>query len=202
MGNELRTAKTRASRNEFIEAQGRNIVLIKLNRTAGPGLLAVVTGVWVLSIYSPLVYSFLFPSQSIQHIIEVLEGRKFGEGGYSSLQTFIGAAGHLQHPIRVLAFYGESLEYESSKWTTIKKTKFTYIAWFEKRRGPMILLVTISQGDDPTSFDFRIAEGDGLAATRILLVPLVAFAFSILWLWKTWPPRHAPNSVESAPTTV
>ena len=89
------------------------------------------------------------------------------------------SAGRLRHPIRVAAFYGISFEYQSGQWTAFNKVEFTYIGWFEKRHGSVILLVAASRDE------FWINEGTAIGLVRILVLPLVVFALSIIWFWKT-----------------
>lgn len=156
-------------------------MLWRLRDRAVPILFLVLSSLWTAGIYCPLFYSLAFPSHEIQRLVEALKGHEPARQELSSLvQNVVDSSGRLRRAIRVSAYYGATAEYKANQSHTSTKTESAYIAWFEKRPKPTILIVSVSEIDS-SGLQFNIQEGDAMALARTLLFPLFALAFSVYW---------------------
>lgn len=156
-------------------------MFLKLSSRAAPILVLVLSAIWTAGVYFPFFYSIVFPNQKIQHLVGALEGRGASHQEISSLvQGIVNSSGHLKHAIRVAAYYEASAEYKSGQSYTSTQTEFAYVAWFEKQAKPIVLVISVTE-TDKTTFRFDIRESSAQALIRILLLPLIALAFSTYW---------------------
>ena len=128
----------------------------------------------------PLCYSLLFPNPEIRHIVRAFEGREDLEGLLAPLASVTNSVGRLKRAIQVTAYWGVSAEHKGGESHTTKTAEVSYLAWFEKRSKPTILVVTRTQVDNSRA-RFDTDEGSLLRTLRIYLVPAVALAFSVYW---------------------
>jgi hypothetical protein len=153
----------------------------RLSYRAAPILFLVLSTLWTVGTYSPFFYSLAFPNQEIQRLVGALESRESPRPELSVLaQNVFTSSGKLKRAIRVAAYYGASAEYKVKQSHTSKQTEFAYLAWFERRSNPTILVVNLTEIDG-TILKFSIREGDPIALARILLLPVIALAFSLYW---------------------
>lgn len=121
-------------------------------------------------------------------LVRALEGRETARKELSSLvQGIVNSTGFLKRAIRVSAYYGVSAEYKARQSHSSKEIEAAYLAWFEKRSKPTILVVHLSEIDGVT-LQFNIYESSPIVHARMLLLPLLALAFSLYWFRKrhTW----------------
>ena len=155
---------------------------LKLSAKAAPVLFLIRASVWTAGVYFPYFYSLGFPNREIQRLVAALQGQQLARPELSSVvQGIMNSTGHLKRAIRIAAFY--SAEYKVRQPHSLKQTQFSYLAWFEKRPRPTILVVNLKelQGD---TLEFKIFETSPTAIVRVGLLPLFAMAFSFRWYRK------------------
>lgn len=170
-------------------------MLLKLSHRTLPILLLIFSGLWAVGIYLPLLYSLLFPNHDIQHLVGALERR---EPARQELRLLVKEStdsfGQLKRAIRVAAYYGASADYNVRQSHTTKNIEYSYVAWFENRSKPAILIVSLSNIDRST-LRFNVDEGSRMQMGRALLLPLFALAFSIFWFRRN---RASTGNVSTA----
>jgi hypothetical protein len=178
----------------FQAAIAGDSMLVKLRGRAFSWVLFVVTIVWAAAINGPVLYSLLVPNQDIQQIIRALEGRETLSGAMASLsQEVTGSAGLVRRAMLVGAYWHVSGDYNIKESHTTRTTQLSYLAWFEKRKEPALLIVTRTDVDG-SRLRYDIGEGDPFGALRDDLLPVLALAFSAFWLlWTRSRSRKIPT---------
>ena len=160
-------------------------MFLKLGSRAFPVLLIVFSGLWMAATIFPLVYSLLFPTPDIQHIVGALKGRETLREELAPLvRGTIDTSGHLRRAIQVGAYWHASAEYKFKESHTTKELELSYLAWFEKRSKPTILIITRTELDS-SLVRFDIDEGRPIGTVRAYLLPLVVLAFSVYWFHRS-----------------
>jgi len=132
----------------------------------------------------PLFYSMFFPNQDIQQIQRALEGRATLPEPLAPLaQHVTTAVGPLHRAIQVGAYWHTSADYNIKQTHTIKETQLSYLAWFQKRSRPTILVFTRTETDG-SQLSFDIDEGSVSATVRAYLLPAIVLAVSVYWFRK------------------
>lgn len=122
----------------------------------------------------------LFPNADIRHIVEALKGRETLQGDAARLVEQVSPVGRLKHAIPVGAYWGGSAEFKIGESHTTKLIEIYYLAWFEKRSEPTILIMRRIE-EDHSSLSFYIREGTLFGASRMYLIPAFLLALSIYW---------------------
>lgn len=175
-------------------------MLAKLRSRAVSWVVFVLSVVWAAAINFPLFYSLLFPSQDIQQIIRALEGRETLGGDLAPLsQEVNGSAGQMRRAIQVGAYWHVSGDYNIKESHTTRTTQLSYLAWFEKRKEPTILIVTRTEVDG-SRLHYDIDEGDPLSTLRAHLLPVLALAFSACWLF--WPRSRSRKNTSPSKVSI
>jgi hypothetical protein len=156
-------------------------MFLKLNERAAPAICLALSGLWMLATILPLCYSLLFPNEDIRHVVRAFEGRERLEGGLASLASVTDAVGQLKRAISVAAYW--AAEYKGGASHATKTRKAFYLAWFEKRSRPTLLIITRTETDG-SDVRLDVTEGSPLALLRDYLVPALALAFSAFWFVK------------------
>jgi hypothetical protein len=144
-------------------------------------VLLVLSSLWTVATLSPLFYSLLFPNQDIQHIVRALEGRETLREELTPLvRGTIDTSGHLKRAIQVGAYFYASAEQKLRESHTTKEVEIAYLAWFEKRSKPTILVITRTEIDG-SLLRFHTYEGRPIGTIRAYLLPVLVLAFSVYW---------------------
>jgi hypothetical protein len=123
----------------------------------------------------------LVPDQDIRRIVRALEGRETLPEALAPLaEQIVNTAGHLKRAIQVSVYWHVEADYNIKKSHKTKETQISYLAWFEKRAKPTILIVTRTEVDG-SELHFDIDEGEPIGTLRFYLLPLLLLAFSIYW---------------------
>ena len=155
-----------------------------LSSRAASIVLLVLSAAWALATFGPLFYSLFFPTKDIQDIIQALEGRKtLSEELVPLVQQLTATNGKLKHAILVNAYWHLSGDYNVKTSQSEKITQLSYLAWFQKRSKPTILIVTRTVTND-SDLNFAVAEGDPLATLRDYFPPILLLALSVFWCWR------------------
>jgi hypothetical protein len=156
-------------------------MFLRLSSRAAPILLLVLSTLWMAWTVFPLFYSLLFPNADIQHIVRALEDREALRGDLAPLtEQVTSSVGRLKRAVQIAAYWGTSAEYKVGQSHTAKTTELSYLAWFEKRSKPTILVVTRTEVDG-SRIRFDINEGGPFGMLRFYLVPAVVLGLSIWW---------------------
>ena len=156
-------------------------MFVKVSRRALPTLTLVLSSVWATAVFSPLFYSLLFPTQDIQNIVRALEGREtLPETWKPLIQVTVNRSGQLRRAIQVSASYSASSEYTFGESHTTRQTALSYLAWFEKRPKPTILVIERTEIDG-SQLRFNLNEGRPVVTFLIYFFTVVAFACSAYW---------------------
>jgi hypothetical protein len=157
-------------------------MFIKLTGRAVPIVLLVLSSLWMAATVFPLFYSLLFPNADIRHIVRALEGRETLSGDMAPLvQQVTGSAGPLKRAVQVAAYFSEEYRVRAPRRT--KTTEISYLAWFEKRPKPTILVVTRTEVEG-SWVRVQTDEASLFGALRVYLLPASFIALSVYWLRK------------------
>lgn len=169
----------------------------RLSSRASSIVLLVLSSLCTAWAFSPFVYSLVFPSQDIQHIVGALEGRETIREELAPLvQQNIDACGHLTRAIQVHTYWHASAEQTFKESHATKEIEVSYLAWFEKRSKPTILIITRTEFDS-SLLRFDINEGRPIGVVRAYLLPVLALAFSVYWFRrKGLLPREEPTPAQ------
>jgi hypothetical protein len=177
-------------------------MFLRLSYRAAPVVFLVLSSLWAAGTYFPFFYSLAFPNQEIQHLVGALEGREAARQELTSLvQGIVDSSGHLRRAIRVGAYYGASAEYKLEESHTVKETRFAYLAWFEKRSKPTILIVNLSE-IDASVLRFNIRETHLIPLARNLLLPILSLAFSLYWYRRRYTFLHKEQTTFPGASTA
>ena len=155
-------------------------VFIRLKGRAVPLVLLVISSLWLAAVVFPLFYSLLRPNADIRHIVLAFEGKEALRADLAPLAEATNSVGRLKRAIQVAAYFGASAEYKHGESHTTKTTQLSYLAWFEKRSKPTILVVSRTETDG-SRLHFDISEDNPLDTLRFYLVPAALLAGSFYW---------------------
>jgi hypothetical protein len=148
------------------------------------GLLAL-SSLWVAAGFLPLVYSMLFPPRDIQQIVRALEGKGNAPPGPATtvVEEMLGLAGPLRRALQVGYHVEVSATFRLNNSHTTRTTQLSYIAWFQKIPGPMLLLVERTETDGVLE-SYQINQGAPMSLIGSYASPLLVFAFSLVLFLK------------------
>jgi len=156
-------------------------MFLMLRSRALPIVLLVFSSLWMAATVLPLFYSLLFPNHDIQRIVRALEGRETLPESWAPLaEQIVNQAGHLRRAIQVSVYWQVEANYNIKKSHKTRKTQISYLAWFERRTKPALLIITRREVDGSELY-FDIDEGEPLSLIRFYLLPLLVLAFSVYW---------------------
>ena len=157
---------------------GRVVMRIRFRTFAV--ILLVLSSLWMLGAYVPLVYGLFSGPQDLQAIIHALETRGIAPPlAAAAVQETIVAAGPLQRAIQIGYFRGASITVKLNERHTENRVQTTYIAWFQRLQKPVLLILERKKTDN-TPETYEIAEGDPIGMVRALALPCIAFVLSII----------------------
>jgi hypothetical protein len=145
-----------------------------------PLVLLVVSGVWMAVTIVPVFYSGLLPKADFERIVRGLEDKEAMPGDLAALARATDSAGRLKRAILVGAYWGASAERAAGESHTTKTTELSYLAWFENRPKPTILILGRTEIDG-SLLRYTLNEGSPLSTLRVYLVPSIASVFSMCW---------------------
>jgi hypothetical protein len=175
----------------------------KLRSQAFAWVLFVISIVWAAAIDGPVIYSFLFPSHDIQQIIRAFEGRETLNADLAPLsQAVTGSAGLMRRAVLVGAYWHVSADYNINESHMTRTTQLAYLAWFEKRSAPTILILTRTDVDG-SQLHYNVNEGEVFSALRGDLLPVLVLTLSFSWLlWTRSRARKTPSVSQTQESDV
>lgn len=175
-------------------------MFLRLSSRAAPAALLTLSGLWMAAAISLLLYSVLFPNADIRHIVESLKGRETLRGDAVPLVDQVSSVvGRLKRAMPVGAYWGGSAEFKIGESHTTKIIEIYYLAWFERRSGPTILIIRRIE-EDRSSLSFYIREGTLFGASRMYLLPAFLMALSIYWFKLKRSPKVPVGAAGGDPT--
>lgn len=158
-------------------------------------VLLVLSSLWMVAVYGPLLYGLFFGPQDLQAILHALENRGVAPPAAAAIvRQAITAAGPLQRAIPVGYFRGGSFTTKLGQTHSESRVQTTYIAWFQRLPKPILLILERKHSDNRPE-TYQIDEGEPMSLLRALLVPVVVFVFSILAV------RFTKPKAESSPVS-
>jgi hypothetical protein len=141
--------------------------------------LLVLSSLWVVATFLPILYSMLFPPRDIQEIVRALKAQgNAPQEAATIVEETIASVGPLQRTLQVGYHTGASVTLRHNDSHTSRTTQVAYVAWFQKIPKPILLLITRSETDGVFQ-SYRLDEGAPMSLVRGYAFPLVTFAFSL-----------------------
>lgn len=117
-------------------------MFLKLNLRNFWILLLVLSSLWVASVFGPLLYSVLSPTEDLWAIVYALQGREVPPSKAAAMvQDALEQGGRLGRIIHVAHYASGSIFLQNNASHTMSKTEDSYIAWFQKVPKPVLLVV-------------------------------------------------------------
>jgi len=149
------------------------------------------------AVQSPCL-SLFFPNRDIQHVVGSLRGQETLGGDLNRLsQEVTSSTGRLNRAIPVGAYWHATRDFSAARSHIVKKNQLMYLAWFEKRSRPTILVVTRTETDG-SHLLFNISEEERSTIFWAYFWPVLAVALSLGWL--LWTRLRSPKPTEASPT--
>jgi hypothetical protein len=148
-------------------------------RTFAIGLL-VFSSLWVAATLLPLLYSVFFPPGDLRGIVRALEMRGTAPPQATAIvQQTIAEAGPLRRAVQVGFYSGIAATFRLHASHYTKKTQVSYLAWFQKIRKPLILVIDRYESDGVLHYEIAEAEGGPVGFARLYVLPLLALGVSL-----------------------
>ncbi|MBZ5662143.1 MAG: hypothetical protein LAO08_17215 [Acidobacteriia bacterium] len=141
-------------------------------------ILLVISSLWVSDVFLPILYAVAFPAADFREIVQALELRGTSPPEATiAVQRVIAAAGPLRRAALVSTYSKVGVTLQLGAKHQTKRTQEGYIAWFENRHKPILLLIEHTQIDNSVK-TYEIGEGEPTSVIRALGFPLLALAIS------------------------
>jgi hypothetical protein len=157
--------------------------------------LLVLSSLWLLLGFVPLLYSIVFPPRDLQEIVRALEARGTAPPQAAAIvQQTIDSVGTLRRTVRVGYHVQASATMNVKASHTSRTTQVAYVAWFQNLSKPLLLLIERSEGDGVFQ-SYSIEQGAPMSLVSAYAYPLIAFGLS-LYLVRRYGrrPRSRPSS--------
>jgi hypothetical protein len=158
-------------------------LVLKSSRPTYAIIMLVLSSLFLCATFFPLLYSVVLPNQDIQEVISAMEGR--GAPPRESemvVKQAIDAAGPLRRVVEVGYYSGvtKAIHLDGSQASeTIHASQATYIAWFQKHPGPILVSIACyKNGEDQKTYE--ISSVDPLRVARAYAIPILLFGVSLL----------------------
>lgn len=141
--------------------------------------LLVLSSLWVLLGFVPIMYSIVFPPRDLQEIVRALEVRgTVSPQAAAIVQQTIDSAGTLRRAVRVGYHVQASATLNVKSSHSSKTTQVAYVAWFQNLSKPILLLIERSETDGVFQ-SYRIDEGAPMSLVGAYAYPLIALGLSL-----------------------
>src|SRR5216684_6694073 len=141
-------------------------------------LLALST-LWMCATFLPLVFSVLFPNRDLQGVVHALEGRGSApQEATAVVQETVAAVGPLTRAVPVAYYSGMTATVRVSGSKTPKEKQASYVAWFQKRPKPLLILITVHKDEQGHNL-YEISEGEPMFMVRGYALPVLAFGVTL-----------------------
>jgi hypothetical protein len=143
-------------------------------------VLLVLSTLWVASVFGPLLFSVVAPTQDLTAIVRALQGQGTPPSDAGEMvQRVLGQGGPLERAIHVGHFAGASVELRNGASHTTTRVEDSYVAWFRKFPKPIVLVLD-RYSEDGVLKRYEISSVDSMSPlARAYGLPLAAMAVSI-----------------------
>ena len=143
-----------------------------------------IASIWLAALAGPIVYSRMHPNPDLQKLLSALMHiQTFHASVEPSIQEIEESAGRLRRSIQLGAAWQFSKDLKGAETHSSTETQASYLAWFEKRSKPTLLIITRIE-DDKSPLRFRVGEGDLSSTLVSFLIPPILFAVALYLIRK------------------
>jgi hypothetical protein len=164
-------------------------LLFKSSRPTYAIILVALSSLWMCAMFLPLLYSVVFPNNDLRGIVYALEERGAAPAKAADIvKETLATAGPLRRAVQVGYYSGVTATVRISGSQASNRKQASYLAWFQKRSKPLLLVITRDEGGGSTAF--YISEGKISGMVRSYSLPTLLFGVS-LFLMR----RRSPNNL-------
>ncbi len=165
-------------------------------------VLLLISGFFLCATFLPFLYSVVLPNEDLQEFVSALKGHEPSPLDSDTIvQQAISGVGTLKRTIPIGYSYHVTtrIHYAGGQPPEkIKASQAIHIAWFQKRREPMLVAFTCyANGDGQKSY--QISEVSPLAVVYGYGIPLCFFGLSLFLARRRKAPASEQGSVRVQP---
>jgi hypothetical protein len=143
-------------------------------------------------VFLPFLYSVMFPNKDLQGVVYALEERGTApQEAIAVVQETIATAGPLTRAMPVAYYSGMTTTVRVSGSQTSKVKQASYVAWFQRRLKPLLLLIAVHEGEQGQKV-YEINEGEPMFMVRGYTLPVLVFGVSLFLVRRRNPPASGP----------
>jgi len=147
----------------------------------------VLSGLWVAAVFGPVLYGTLFPAEDFTAIRQALEQRGAPPPlAAAAVADAVSSSGVMRRSVQVGFFSKITVTLQLGAQHKSRRTQASYIAWFEKLPGPILLLIQRNE-EDGSVRSYQIDEGEPRSIVRPVVLPLLVFIFSLYMVCRKSP---------------
>lgn len=170
---------------------------LKPKRPAYAIVLFGLSCLWMGAVFLPLLYSILSPNKDLRELLYALEERgPAAPEAEATVGQVTGVAGRLTRAVPIAYYAGATATVHAGKSKTSTRKQASYVAWFQKRSKPLVLMVTLVE-DDEGKKSYSIQEGEPMFFVRGYTLPVLAFGVTAFLVRRKEP--GASGSTSDAP---
>lgn len=141
--------------------------------------LLVLSSLWVLLGFVPILYSIVFPPRDLQEIVGALKARRSAPPQAAAIvQQTIDSVGNLRRAVRVGYHIQAAATMNVNGSHTSRTTQVAYVAWFQNLSKPILLLIERSETDGVFQ-NYAIEQGAPMSLVTAYAYPLIALGLSL-----------------------
>jgi len=159
-------------------------LFFKSSRPTYAIIMLALSSLWMCATFLPLLYSVVFPNEDLRAVVYALEERgNAPPDAVAVAQETIAAAGPLTRAAPVAYYSGVTATVRISGSSQTSKKQASYIAWFQKHPKPLLLIITVYEGDGGRK-GYEINEGEAMFMVRGYTLPVLLFGVSLFLVRK------------------
>ena len=167
-------------------------MVFKSSRPTYAIILFVLSSLWMCGVFLPFLYSVMFPNKDLQGVVYALEERGTApQEAIAVVQETIATAGPLTRAMPVAYYSGMTTTVRVSGSQTSKVKQASYVAWFQRRLKPLLLLIAVHEGEQGQKV-YEINEGEPMFMVRGYTLPVLVFGVSLFLVRRRNPPASGP----------
>ena len=138
-----------------------------------------LSSLWMCATFLPLLFSVLFPNDDLQGVVDALESRRPAPPEADTVvEQTLAAVGSLTRAVPVAYYSGMTATVRAGGSQTSRQRQASYAAWFEKRSRPLLLVITVYEGEQGQKA-YGIHEGEPMLVVRGYSLVVLAFVASL-----------------------
>ena len=153
-------------------------------RTLAIALLALSI-LWMCALIFPLCYYIVAGNHDLKFVVSALEESETAPPQLAPLvEQVLAQGGRLKRAVPVGYYTGITATVRLNGTQTTKVRQVSYIAWFEKRPRPILLLISQYETNGEGKLAVNQGEWEWMSVVKGYGLPLVALVFCALWVRK------------------